>query len=748
MTEHLDRLKNAVSGRYTIERELGAGGMATVYLAEDVKHHRKVAVKVLRPELAAVLGGDRFLNEIRVTANLQHPHILALFDSGEADSFLYYVMPYVEGGSLREKLNREKQLAVHEALTITTQIADALESAHRQGVVHRDIKPENILLREGHAVVADFGIALAVSSAGGDRLTETGMSLGTPAYMSPEQVAGDPDLDGRSDIYSLACVLYEMLAGDPPFVASNPQAILAKHVTDPAPPITTVRSSVTRPVATAIGKALGKARADRFDSARAFSEALFAEAAEAEPEVKSIVVLPFENLSPDPEQDYFSDGLTDDTITALSRIQALRVTSRNSAMQLKGTDKDTKAIGNELNVQYVLQGSVRTAGNRLRITAQLIDAEADAQIWAERYDGVLDDVFDMQDKVSNSIVSALELKLSPVEEQRLGERPIENVQAYQCYLRARQETWLCTADALSRATQYLRNAYEIIGENAVLHSGMGYIHFWYANLGLGHEEHIEKAEEYANKALELDAESAEAHLVLGLIYQAFRGDQRRSIRHFKKALSINPDESHSLLWIVVGHSMVGRIEEAKHLWDRLKQVDPLTPMSNFEAFYEIFSGNLDLTFEYITNWQRAEPHNPGAVLFSSWFLALCGLRHEIRGLVEAHIDAQMTDAYTRQSMLFAHAAVGDVEAVRDGVTDDIVRTASRDPQYCHMLVDMYALVGMKDEAMDWLENALARGWVNYPFSVQQDPLLAPFREDPRFVEIAAQIKKGWEEFEV
>ncbi len=221
MTDQLDHLKAALTARYAVERELGSGGMATVYLAHDVKHERKVAIKVLRPELAAVLGAERFLNEIKVTANLQHPHILPLNDSGEAEGFLYYVMPYVEGESLRDRLDREKQLSIDEALKIASEVADALGSAHRQDVVHRDIKPENILLREGHAVVADFGIALAVKSAGGERLTETGLSLGTPAYMSPEQVAGDREIDRRSDIYSLACVLFETLAGQPPFTAAT-----------------------------------------------------------------------------------------------------------------------------------------------------------------------------------------------------------------------------------------------------------------------------------------------------------------------------------------------------------------------------------------------------------------------------------------------------------------------------------------------------------------------------------------------
>ena len=270
----LDRLRTALADRYAIERELGAGGMATVYLAEDLKHHRKVAVKVLRPELAAVLGAERFLQEITTTANLQHPHILPLFDSGQADSFLYYVMPYIDGETVRDKLNREKQLGIEEAVKITTEVADALDYAHRHKVIHRDIKPENILLHDGRPMVADFGIALAVSAAAGGRMTETGLSLGTPHYMSPEQATAERDLTNRSDIYSLACVLYEMLTGEPPHTGASAQAIVIKIVTEDVQPVTELRKSVPPHVAAATTNALEKLPADRFATAKEFAEAL------------------------------------------------------------------------------------------------------------------------------------------------------------------------------------------------------------------------------------------------------------------------------------------------------------------------------------------------------------------------------------------------------------------------------------------------------------------------------------------
>ncbi len=274
MTDPLNRLKAALSDRYTVEREIGSGGMATVYLAHDVKHDRKVAVKVLRPELAAVLGAERFLNEIKVTANLQHPHILPLHDSGEADGFLFYVMPFVEGESLRDRLNRETQLSVEDALRISREVADGLSHAHDLGVVHRDIKPENILLTGGHALVADFGIARAVTEAGGTRLTETGLSLGTPHYMSPEQASGERDVDARSDVYALGCVTYEMLVGEPPHTGPNAQAIIAKVLTEPVRSVRDARELVPPHVDSAIRKALAKLAADRFATVRQFADGL------------------------------------------------------------------------------------------------------------------------------------------------------------------------------------------------------------------------------------------------------------------------------------------------------------------------------------------------------------------------------------------------------------------------------------------------------------------------------------------
>src|SRR5881396_3728803 len=451
-TNQLERLNAALAGRYAVERELGSGGMATVYLADDLKHRRQVAVKVLRPELAAAIGPDRFLREIEIAAKLNHPHILALYDSGRADEFLFYVMPYVKGQSLRHRLHREKPLPIEEAIAVTRDAALALDHAHAQGVIHRDVKPENILLYEGEAMVADFGIALAVSGTAG-RLTERGVWVGTPEYMSPEQALGEESLDARSDVYSLGCVLYELLVGEPPYTGPTAQAVIAKRLAGPAPGVRRLRATVPGGVEQVLLKALATAPADRFASAAAFAEAL-AQPRAVRPTPKSIAVLPFTNLSPDPENEYFADGITEDVIAQLSKIRALKVISRTSAMVFKQREQSLKEIGARLEVATLLEGSVRRVGDRVRIVAQLIDGETDRHLWAETYDRRLTDVFAIQTDVALHIASALKAELSPDEKSRLYREPTGDLHAYQLYLQGRQCYLRYTAEGSRQGIEY------------------------------------------------------------------------------------------------------------------------------------------------------------------------------------------------------------------------------------------------------------------------------------------------------
>ncbi len=424
MSEITSRLSTALADRYKIERELGAGGMATVYLAEDIRHERQVALKVLKPDLAHALGPERFLREIKITARLTHPHILPLLDSGEADTFLYYVMPFVEGESLRDRLDREKQLPIDDAGQIAREVADALSYAHSHDVLHRDIKPENILLESGHAVVADFGIARAISAAGGDRLTDTGLAIGTPTYMSPEQAAGSGELDGRSDLYSLGCVLYEMLAGQPPFTGPTVESIVHQHLAVDAPAITNIRPAVPEAVVAALARALAKTPADRFTTVRQFSEAI----ASDRPETASrpamarwgrravyaavavlavfgayaavvatragsgdaggaaldslrVVVLPFENRTGDPVADVWGELVADATTRLLT--QNANYLDVPVQTVVRGADPatltDPTAVAVRLAARYVLRGRYATIGGDIRFDAELLDVATGQQ---------------------------------------------------------------------------------------------------------------------------------------------------------------------------------------------------------------------------------------------------------------------------------------------------------------------------------------------------------------------------------
>jgi len=413
----------ALAGRYLVERELGRGGTATVYLAQDLRHGRRVAVKVLYPELAASLGPERFLREVEIAASLTHPHILPLYDSGESDGLLYYVMPYVEGESLRHRLRREIQMPVEEAVRIAREITEALSYAHQHGIVHRDIKPENILLEGDHAVVADFGVARAIETASSDRLTETGLAVGTATYMSPEQAGGGVRVDGRSDIYSLGCVLFEMLAGEPPFAGRSPQAIIAKHMQAPVPDLLVVRPAVTARLRKVVLTALAKVPADRFATAEKLADALESAGGEATapfslrtaivaglgavlalglgtwavrgarggrasgdaaPGVtmgpRRIAVLYFDNQSGDSALSPVADGITEELIYELSGVNAFRVISRNGVAPYRGRRVPVDSLVARLGVNTVVDGSVQRWGDRLRVRVQLIDARSDTYL--------------------------------------------------------------------------------------------------------------------------------------------------------------------------------------------------------------------------------------------------------------------------------------------------------------------------------------------------------------------------------
>jgi len=378
--------------------------MATVYRGWDLKNHRPVALKVLHPELSSALAVERFLREVETAGNLTHPHILPLFYSDAADGFLFYVMPFVEDGSLRDRLKGHHQLDIAAAVRITCEVADGLSYAHGRGIIHRDIKPDNILFLGERAVVSDFGIARAVAAPDDEAITATGVKIGTPAYMSPEQITGD-ELDCRTDIYSLGCVLYEMLAGSVPFTGTSAQAVMARTVIDPVPPIRTVRPAVPLGVERAVLKALAKNPADRFATAREFAEGLRARVALADGvSAESVAVLPFDNLSGEQGTDYFSDGITEEIINTLGQVSGLHVAAATSSFAFRGKAVSLEEVGEKLRVATVLRGSVQRAGSHLRVTVQLSNVADGFLMWSQRYDREIHeatDIFAVQDEIAS-----------------------------------------------------------------------------------------------------------------------------------------------------------------------------------------------------------------------------------------------------------------------------------------------------------------------------------------------------------
>ena len=616
MTDALSALSAALADRYRLERELGHGGMATVYLAQDLKHDRAVALKVLKPELAHALGPERFLREIQVTAQLDHPHILPLLDSGDAGGFLYYVMPYVQGETLRTRLTREKQLPLDDAFQIAAEVADALNYAHGQGIVHRDIKPENLLLAGRHVRVADFGIARAVTAAGGDSLTATGVAIGTPAYMSPEQAGGSKDLDGRSDLYSLGCVLYEMLAGHPPFTGGTAHEILARHSMDAVPSLAAARPTLPEGLERAIATALAKVPADRFSTAAQFADALARRGSSAtvgaarssrrvarlaviavagmvtvggailmlRPSPKApgyartaIAVLPFQNLSAQGPHAYFAGGLHDELLTQLSKVAALKVISRTSVMGYESTKTPLRQIASELGVGSVVEGSVQIEGSRLRVNVQLIDAATDAPVWAERYDRTLDDAFAIQSDVAQRIVAAVGAALSDAEQQRLAAVPTANAEAYRLYLQGRE--YLIRPGFLRRNEEIAQQLFETALARdpgfALAHAALSEVHgrmFWFRYDPSPAREARQRAE--AEAALRLAPELPQAHVAMGLAHFWGRRDYRRALEEFRVALKGLPNDAR--VWQLIGtvHRRLGNWDEVLAAFEKATQLNP------------------------------------------------------------------------------------------------------------------------------------------------------------------------------
>jgi len=464
---------------------------------------------------------------------------------------------------------------------------------------------------------------------------------------------------------------------------------------------------------------------------------------------KSIAVLPFENLSPDPDQEYFSDGLTEEVISDLSNVRALRVISRSSAMTFKGTKKKVPEIARELDVQYVLEGSVRKAGNSLRITAQLIDAASDAHLWAEKYSGTLDDVFDVQEKVSRSIVAALKLKLTPEESEKIAARPIDNVAAYQCYLKANAEIMKFTESSVNSARVHLQKGLDILGDNALLYSAMAFAYWQYLNIGVGQEEYVAKAEEYAQKALALDPESPQVHFILGMISGWVYGNVRENLRQLKMALAANPNYVDALI-LLAGLSTMsfGKLAAAIPFVQRVRKIDPLDPWNYWlQGRLLFYDGQYKLAAEQLRQFYQLDPENPIARCFYALTLAYVGQIDEAFSIIDHSAQTAPDSVFTKFGLLLKYGLLKDGERVLGEMTADFQKTCRRDHQWSYMVAVPLALADAREESLDWLENAVNRGFINYP-ELERNSYLDNIRGEERFKKLMERVKHEWEHFEV
>ena len=644
MTDRLAQLQTALAGHYTIERELGRGGMATVYLAKDLRHDRPVALKVLHPELAASLGSERFQREIKLAARLQHPHILTVHDSGEIPAsgrdpaLFWFTMPFVEGETLRDRLNRERQLSVEDAVQIAREAAEALDYAHQHGVIHRDIKPENILLTGAHPLVADFGIARALG-AGGERLTETGLAMGTPAYMSPEQASGGAEVDARTDIYALGCVLYEMLAGEAAFTGPTPQAILAKRFSGEVPSVRRMRPSVPEAVDLAITRALAPVPADRYGSAAEFAKvlnpavttspamqpvrpsvgirearmlgqrplfamlmlgiligggALFAWRRMRGPNEPGsggptrIAVLPFENLG-SADDAIFADGITDEVRGKLTGLGGLEVMARSSSNEYRKTTKSPREIGQELGVQYLLTGTVRyekaaNGSGRVKVSPELIQVSSGAAKWQQPFDASLTDVFQVQADIAGRVAQALNVALGDSAKEHLAEKPTSNEEAYTYFLKGRsyEERAILNVEpqSMAIAQQMYEQAIGLDSSFALAWARLAGVNLYFYQRDATDKSRADAAKKAVDRAVALAPNLAQSHIAQGEYARIVDQNRTRAMAEYEAALKAEPNNAElrsGLAWTQLSR---GAKDSA---WANAKLAAELDPRSGERA---------------------------------------------------------------------------------------------------------------------------------------------------------------------
>jgi len=562
--------------------------------------------------------------------------------------------------------------------------------------------------------------------------------------MSPEQVAGERELDARTDVYALACVLYEMLAGDPPFVASNPQAVMAKHVMDVPPSIMTARPNATVALASALGTALSKVPADRHDSAGQFAAALTAPAKAVQVKTKSVVVLPFVNQSADSANEYFVDGLTEEIIAHLSRLRELRVISRHSTMTLKGTAKDVPTIARELHVSHIVAGSVRRSNNALRVTAELVEANSDTHVWSDSYSGVIDDVFGIQEEIARKIVAGLEVTLTPKEDRQIAARPIDDVVAYDYYLRARQEFYAWTPGSLDRASALIDKALDIVADNPLLLATKGQLHWMYVNVSVHPDErYLALAEGFAERALVIDPNHYLGIFVRGLV-AAFRGDTARALEYVYRANELQPGDANVRLELCRFSQAAGLRSYQRYVDEQIR-LDPLMPVSWFGPAYTAhYNGRFD---DAVPGARRAlELAGPSSPLhiYSAWTLASAGVRGEARAVLErvaSDLDGTVNGSWA--SFCLEALSGNEARAVAH-LTSALETAASFVDFFALTIAEASAVLGRLDDAVRWTRIATDRGFINYPYLADHSPFLAPIRDDPRYQAMLRDVKPRWE----
>jgi eukaryotic-like serine/threonine-protein kinase len=773
-----DRLAAALAARYRIVREVGAGGMAAVYLAEDLKHHRRVALKVLHPELAHAIGPDRFLREIETTAALHHPHVLPLYDSGEADGLLFYVMPYVEGESLRDRLTRERQLSVGEALHIAREVADALGYAHAHGVIHRDVKPENILLESGHAIVADFGIAKAVTAASRARLTQTGVAVGTPHYMSPEQATGDAAIDGRSDLYALGCVLYEMLAGQAPFTGPTVESIVHQHLTAEPRPVNGIRPAVPVGVADLVMQLLAKTPADRPATGAAVGRAIEqtlptprTATGAAGPRPRRVswiltalgaglalggfvllhagrgpsgtrpgpVVLPFEHLGADADE-FFTEGMTDEVTSRLAEISGLRVIPRMTARQYKGTNRSLGDIGAELQVAYILSGTVRTdrtggTGGQVRVVPQLVRARDRVILWTGRYSASLapGEVFRLQSRIAEQVATALNVKLLGAEQEAVRRSPTMDREAHDAYLQGRFH-WNRRSQAdLERAVGYFTAATERDSQFALAWAGLADTYALLPLYGVTlvpRPEAYRRAEDAARRATALDPTLAEAHVSLAYARMYGDWDWAGAERGFLRAIALDSTYPVAHYWYTELLLALGRDSEAVGEAERAVAFAPADAMAQHLLGWSLaLAGHPDSGLVLTRRALELEP----SLEFANVPLGFTAL---VQGRYDEAVEyLERSSAYRPYARAMAEArrdAGNRPAAIRAVSTAARTMADSLDPAFASIA---FGTVGAMDSALAWYRRAFRERTEGLVYLRWDQPWIPEVVDDPRFVAI-------------